>query len=247
MSPGHRLLLPGPSDIFGSAIVLETIKRRLRWVALGAALSLPGGTCPSATWLPEDSRKDGGAQRQGGARASQPVGPWGQRWRGGQDVVAGIRGYRRVWLVLWEATRTWLIPRAPSGGQQLVRGSVLWGLRRELSARCLWCRAWEQRGEDCPQPPEQGRRDGEGTRIRLLSRVRVGAVAAGAVGWAQGAALPAPLGVPQRVMLQGHLRNEQAAQQHLGQMGAETLVGAAGPRGSWGHSHTPPSLPAAQH
>lgn len=77
-----------PGGIFGSTIVLGTIK--WQWQCRVLRCRLPDGTCPRAAQPPEEPRKDGGAQHQGGAGVLQPLGTREQRWVGGQIVGLGV-------------------------------------------------------------------------------------------------------------------------------------------------------------
>lgn len=77
-----------PSVIFGSPIVLGPIK--WQWQCRVLCCRLPDGTCPRAARPPEDPKKDGGAQHQGGAGVLQPLGTREQRWVGGRNVGLGV-------------------------------------------------------------------------------------------------------------------------------------------------------------
>lgn len=78
-----------PSVIFGSPIVLGPIKQQ--WQCRVLCCRLPDGTCPRAARPPEDPKKDGGAQHQGGAGVLQPLGTREQRWVGGWNVGLGVQ------------------------------------------------------------------------------------------------------------------------------------------------------------
>lgn len=146
------------SGIFGSTIVLGPIKWQRQCRVLRCRL--PDGTCPRAARLPEEPRKDGGAQHQGGAGVLQPLGTREQRWVGGQNVGLGVWESQAGFLGSSECAAN---PRDSLTVVVPMRGLLGWELGMQcLQHECFQClsRGTGQRKEGVCRSccvPEQSR------------------------------------------------------------------------------------------